>query len=59
MVLLASEIKIAAVIYIMPKQRDKYITKYGLNYFSGTPATAGDQAPTQENKFLKPGWSEK
>lgn len=48
MVLLGPEIKMTAMICIMPKQRDKYVKKYGLNYFSGTPAMAGGHAPSQE-----------
>ena len=48
MMLLVSEIKMAAMTCIMPKQRDKYIKKYMLSYFSGQPAVAGDQTSSQE-----------
>lgn len=59
MVLLGSKTKMATTPCIMPKQRAKYIKKYGLNYFSGQPAVAGDQAPSQEKQSLKLGWPEK
>ena len=54
-----SEIKMAARTCIMPQQREKYIKKYVLSYFSGQPAVAGNQTSSQEKQSLKLGWPEK
>lgn len=59
MTLLVSEIKMAAMTCIMPKQREKYIKKYMLNYLSGQPAVASDQTSSQEKQSLKLGWPER
>lgn len=57
--LLFPEIKMAAMTCIMPKQRDKYIKKIMLSYFSGQPAVAGEQPSSQEKQCLKLGWPER